>query len=76
MDCPLCKGKMVKGKTNLPYELSPEKIVVINRVPAHVCQQCGDAFIEAGVARQVEKLVATAKKDGMTMGFVSFSHAA
>ena len=67
---------MGRGKTNLPYELSLEKIVVIHQVPAHVCRQCGDAFVDASVARQVEKLVATAKKDGMTMGFVSYPQAA
>lgn len=76
MKCPLCKGTMVIGQTSLPYELSLERIVVLHHVPAYVCEQCGDAFIEAKVARQAEKLVMTAKKDGVTMGFVNYQQQA
>lgn len=76
MKCPLCKGKMKKGKTTLPFEMGKEGMIVIKDVPALVCGQCGDAFVEMEVAKQVEQLIQTAKKDGMTLGFVSYKAAA
>ncbi|HEC99387.1 MAG TPA: type II toxin-antitoxin system MqsA family antitoxin [Proteobacteria bacterium] len=76
MRCPLCKGKMVTGKTNLPYELDGEKIIVVRNVPALVCAQCGDAFVEIDVLRKVEKIIDRAGRDGITMGFVEYEKAA
>ena len=76
MTCPLCKGKMVKGHTSLPFELTPSQVIIIQDVPALICDQCGEPFIEIQVTRQVEKLVSTAKQDGMTLGFVRYQQAA
>ncbi len=76
MKCPLCRGKMVKGKTHLPYELDGERIVVVKNVPALVCAQCGDAFVEIEVLRKVEKIIDRAGRDGVTMGFVEYEKAA
>jgi YgiT-type zinc finger domain-containing protein len=76
MKCPLCKGKMVTGKTNLPYELDGEKIIVVRNVPALVCDQCGDAFVEIDILRKVEEVIARAERDGMTMGFAEYEKAA
>ncbi len=58
MRCPLCKGEMVKGrKTNLPYELSDERVIIVRNVPAIICFQCGDAFIEADILSKIEKIL-------------------
>ncbi|MEW6326667.1 MAG: type II toxin-antitoxin system MqsA family antitoxin [Thermodesulfobacteriota bacterium] len=76
MRCPLCKGNMVTGKTNLPYELDGEKIIVVRNVPALVCDQCGDAFVEIDILRKVEEVIARAERDGITMGFVEYEKAA
>jgi YgiT-type zinc finger domain-containing protein len=49
---------MVKGrKTNLPYELSDERVIIVRNVPAIICFQCGDAFIEADILSKVEKIL-------------------
>jgi YgiT-type zinc finger domain-containing protein len=77
MRCPLCKGEMVRGrKTNLPYELSDERVIVVRNVPAIICSQCGDAFIEADILGKVEKILDKATKDGMILGFVEYEKAA
>lgn len=76
MRCLLCKGKMVTGKTNLPYELDGEKIIVVRNVPALVCAQCGDDFVEIDILRKVEKIIDRAGCDGITMGFVEYEKAA
>ncbi|MBW1800000.1 MAG: type II toxin-antitoxin system MqsA family antitoxin [Deltaproteobacteria bacterium] len=76
MKCPLCKGEMVKSKTNLPYEIREEHLVVVKDVPALICKQCGDSFVEIEVLRIVERIVAAAEKDGVTLGFVKYKEAA
>jgi len=76
MKCPLCKGKMVVGRTILPYELDNGRIIVVINVPALICEQCGDEFIEIAVERKVEKIIDKVKRDGMKMGFVEYEKAA
>ncbi len=76
MKCPLCKGKMSKGKTSLSYDLKGGGVIVVKDVPALSCSQCGDAFVEIAEAREVEKILSRAQKDGVTLGFVSYQKAA
>ena len=76
MKCPLCKGRMEKSRTNLPYELGKEYMVVVKDVPALVCKQCGEPFVEISELRIVEKIVDTAEKDGVTLGFIKYKDAA
>ena len=76
MKCPLCKGNMLSGKTNLPYELDREKIIVVRDVPALVCDQCGDAFVEIDILRKVEEVITMAEQNGITMAFVEYEKAA
>jgi YgiT-type zinc finger domain-containing protein len=76
MKCPLCKGKMREGKTNLPYELGAGKIIVLTHVPALVCEQCGDEFVGIDVVRKAEKIIEKLERDGLSMGFVEYEQAA
>lgn len=76
MRCPLCKGEMFKGRTNLPYEVGEDRVIVVKDVPAWVCRQCGDFFVEIEVARKVENIVAAAERGGVTLGFVKYKEAA
>lgn len=76
MKCPLCKGKMVEGKTNLPYELGAGKIIVITHVPALVCDQCGDDFVVIDVVKKVEGILERIEQDGVSMAFVEYEQAA
>lgn len=72
MKCTLCKGNMLAGKTNLPYELDREKIIVVRNVPALVCDQCGDVFVEIDILRKVEEVINRAEQNGITMAFVEY----
>lgn len=76
MRCPLCKGEMVKGITDLPYSLGGKELVVVQDVPAFICDQCGDAFVEMESAQKVEEIISTAKRDGVTLGFIRYREAA
>ena len=76
MKCPLCKGLMEESKTNLPYEIGEEYMVVVKDVPALVCKQCGEAFVGIEALRVVEEIVNKAEKDGITLGFIRYRDAA
>ncbi len=76
MKCALCNGKMMKGYTHLTYEIDGSFFLVVKDVPAMVCNQCGEAFVEIGVVRVVEKIVEVAKHDGVTLGIVKYKAAA
>ena len=76
MKCSLCKGKMIKGMTNLPFQTGEEHMVVVKDVPALVCNQCGETFVEIDIMRTVEQIVKKAEMDGVTLGFVQYKKAA
>jgi len=75
-NCPLCKGEMVNSKTNLPYEIGEDRLLVIKDVPAIMCHQCVEFFIEIHVGRVVEGIVKAADKDGVMLGFLKYQEAA
>jgi len=76
MLCPLCKGFMGKNVANLPYRLPGKKLVVMVDVPALVCEQCGDEYIEIDVVRKVENVLEKVQAGGISMGFVEYDLAA
>ncbi len=58
--CPLCDWHMINGTTT--FTLDYEKgVIVVRRVPALVCSQCGEAWIEDDQSEKLEALVQEAK---------------
>ncbi len=76
MKCALCYGGMEKSTVTLPFDMENGDMVVVKHVPAYVCKQCGDSFIEIEIFRELEKIVETARKDGVTLGFIEYKEAA
>lgn len=76
MKCPLCKGQMVQSVTSLPYEIGSDKLIVVSEVPALVCKQCGEYFVEIEHLQKAEKMIDKAKDDGVTLGIVKYQKAA
>lgn len=76
MKCPLCKGEMTAGTTILPYDFGDGRVVVVLNVPALICEQCGEEFVELAVTRNVERIIDRVRSDGMKMGFVECEKAA
>ena len=58
--CPLCGGAKRAGATTFTAELG-FGVVVIRNVPATVCCQCGDDWINDKVAQRFERLVQEAR---------------
>jgi YgiT-type zinc finger domain-containing protein len=55
MDCVMCDGTMVA--TTRPKAVERDgRIAVIRDVPVEVCDSCGEVYIDAVVARQLDVL--------------------
>jgi YgiT-type zinc finger domain-containing protein len=67
---------MKKGKTVLTFQMSDAEIVVVRDVPALVCDQCGEEYVDNDTAKKVEEKVERALADGLKMGFIDFNTAA
>ena len=76
MTCPLCKGRMEPGTTILPFEMNNGNVIVVLHVPAQVCEQCGEEYVDMDVSRSVESLLDRVEREGLSMGFVEFGVAA
>jgi YgiT-type zinc finger domain-containing protein len=59
--CPLCGGEKQPGTTTFAVDLK-FGVVVVRGVPAFVCTQCGDAWIDDPVAAKLESIVTEAHR--------------
>ena len=75
MKCPICRGSMKRGRTNLPVEIG-EGLLFIKNVPADICSQCGEAFIPDKVANLLEKMINKARASHIDMGVISYEKVA
>ena len=53
--CYFCKGRVHKGEVTVDYRWG-DTLVVIKGVPAGICQQCGEKYIDSGVYKGMERL--------------------
>ena len=59
--CYFCKGKIVEQRVSVDFRWGAE-LVVIEDVPAEVCQQCGEKYISPEVYKEMENLAKTKVK--------------
>jgi YgiT-type zinc finger domain-containing protein len=62
MNCTLCKAELIKDNVNHIIDLG-EGIIIIKNVPANVCTQCGEYYVDTQVALKLENIVDEAKKN-------------
>lgn len=53
--CYFCKGRVSKEEVTVDYRWGGT-LVVIKGVPAGVCQQCGEKYIDSSVYKGMERL--------------------
>lgn len=53
--CSLCGGRKKPGKTTYSADLGVG-VVVVRNVPANICDQCGEAWIDPVTAKKLEDL--------------------
>lgn len=60
-DCSYCRGEVKEEKVELDYRYQG-KLFIFQNVPAGVCQQCGEKYITAKVAKEIERRIQTKEK--------------
>lgn len=58
--CPLCDGAKTSGTTTFSVDLG-SGVVVVRRVRATVCAQCGEEWIDHATAQELERKVNEAR---------------
>jgi len=58
--CPLCGGKIKEGTTTFTVDYG-FGLVVVRNVPAGVCSQCGETWVDDSFAERPENIVQEAK---------------
>jgi YgiT-type zinc finger domain-containing protein len=61
MKCAMCGGSTKKGRVTVSIDTG-DGVVVVRNVPARVCSQCGEEWIDDKSAERVEQIVDTAKQ--------------
>lgn len=72
MNCILCKANLTKGNVNHIVDLG-EGIIIIKNVPANICEQCGEYFLDTKIALKLESLVDEIKKNKAEVFIVNYS---
>lgn len=70
--CPMCKGDMIAGTTDLTLRRG-RSVVVVQSVPALVCQDCKEASIDAETAKAAHELALNEMKRGVALEFCTFA---
>jgi YgiT-type zinc finger domain-containing protein len=60
-DCSYCRGQVKEEKVELDYRYQG-KLFIFQNVPAGVCQQCGEKYLTAKVAKEIERRIKTKEK--------------
>jgi len=59
--CYFCKGKVVEQRVRVDFRWGDE-LVVIEDVPAELCQQCGEKYFSPDVYKAMENLTKAKEK--------------
>ena len=62
-DCSFCGGEVKSERVELDYRCRG-KLYIFQDVPAGVCQQCGEKYLTAKIAKEIERK--TRSKDSWT----------
>jgi len=72
MKCVICKnGELIEGTTIVTLK-QDATILVFKDVPALVCDQCGEAYIDDGVSRHLHQVLADKAQKGQASEFVQY----
>jgi len=65
-DCSFCGGQVESETVELDYRYKG-KLYIFQQVPAGVCQQCGEKYLVAAVAKEIERKIQAREKWGKTI---------
>ncbi len=72
MKCFFCKGKLEKGKVNHIVDLG-QGVIIIKNVPANVCKQCSEYYLDTETSLNLEKIIENIKANKAEVSIVSYN---
>lgn len=75
MDCVMCKGRLIEGKVNHIVDID-NHIIIIKNVPANICSQCGEYYLENLVAIKIEELLENVLNNNAEVLILNYINAA
>ena len=73
MICIVCKSGRTNPGTVTDSFRKGETLVVVKDIPADVCTQCGEPYIDGEVARALERLVDDAVRKGTEVQILRYA---
>ena len=70
--CYFCKGRVEKAQVRHVHRWG-ERIIVFEDVPAELCQQCGEVYLEPHVLEVMDHLTSVGAKPKATISVPVFS---
>jgi YgiT-type zinc finger domain-containing protein len=70
--CPMCGGGRRSGRVTYSADLG-SVVVVVRDVPATVCEQCGEEWLDDATAAELENRTADARKRGAQIEVISLA---
>lgn len=67
---PLCIGQVKPGTTTFSLDLQ-SGVIVVRKVPALICQQCGEEWLDDEQVAKLEKIVARGPQHNVQLEMVS-----
>lgn len=71
MNCFFCKGDLEDNTSTYMIDLG-KCIVIIKNVPSKICTQCGEVSYSDEVARQLEKIVRSARSSQSEFSVINY----
>ena len=73
MTCPICRhGTLAPGTATVPLTRR-EATIVIKGVPANLCDNCGEYFLDESVAERVYAVAEAAVRSGAEVEIVRYA---
>lgn len=70
--CPTCGGKRTEDTTTFTVDFG-SGVVVVRNVPAAVCQQCGEEWLDEKTSAHLEELVEEAKENKLQVEVLQYA---
>lgn len=71
MNCFMCKGDLEEKLTTFMIDLE-HCIVIVKNVPSKVCSQCGETSYSDEVAKELEKIISSIKKNVTEIAVINY----
>lgn len=73
MNCVICKSHLEKKEVNHIVDLGESGIIIVKNVPANVCTQCGEYYLDTGTAIKLENIIEEIRKNKAEVLIIKYS---